>query len=406
MAIDPDVQTLLDTVNTRLDNLETGAPSGGHVDVNIQYVRPEGNDNNDGLTWGTAKLTVKAACTAITAATGGIVNVGVGIFEEEGNIPWNRGVRIEGTAVNGTDIRLALGADEHLFVSEPGLSPTEFLHWSHIRNMRLRGGPDAVGKDLIRFDSRVGENCKIENVIMHPTGGGNGIHTTRGGQPIFWNDIHSFASGGASSSIKLARQPGDVFHAVTLQNISGDNHVDALVYASGFYNENVASLTLLGVKGETGTHQVDTILLEDMQCPVTVIGASVYQAGGLQPNSLVKITDTLSQSNVSVNLIGCAGKPLYWIDDVSIWDTKVARLPGAEKAAHLHYRNSEVQFRVSDSSNQQLRLPRMVGLALADPPRYPPVPVDGQAAVYIHPVTGDLMILFGDGTSKTIVTGP
>ncbi len=401
MAIDPDVAVLLDEINTRLDGI--GASGLPPIDVGIQYVAIGGKNTNDGLSWQSAKATVKAAAEA-TSAAGGEVRIGLGNFTEEaGNIPWYRGVHIIGMGV-GTTVGLAPGVDEHLFVSEPGLSGKEFLHWSQISHMRIRGG-DAVGKDLIRFDSRVGENCKIEHVILHPGKNGVGIHATRGGQPIFWNDIHSFVGhppNSGAKAISLERLPGDIFQAVVLSNISGDNHTDALIHARGFYNENVASLTIVGVKSEAGFGQRDTIWLEDMQCPVTIIGASVYDVGG-HPNSLVKITAPSGPSNVSVNLIGCSGAPTYWIDDMSPWDTKVPRLPGAEKATYLHYRYGEVQFRVSDSSRQQLRLPRVVGLALASPPRYPPVTVDGQAAIYIN-TKGDLEILFPDGIRKTIVT--
>ena len=399
MAIDPDVAVLLDEINTRLDAVETGG-GGSPVDVGIQHVAKHGNDTDDGFSWQSAKLTVKAGAEA-TSAAGGSLEIGLGNFVEEGNIPWFRGVHINGRGV-GTTVALAPGVDEHLFVSEPGLSGKEFLHWAQISNMRLRAG-DSVGKDLIRFKSRVGENCTIGNIIMHPGQNGIGVHVTRGGQPIFWSDIHSFVAPNSEAlGISLERQSGDIFQSAHLSNISGDNH-KALIHARGFYNENVASLTINGLKSEAGFGQLDTIWLEDMQVPVTIIGASVYDVGA-HPNSLVKITAPLGPSNVSVNLIGCNGAPKYWIDDMSPWDTKIPRLPGAEKIVELTYRYGEVQFRISDSSRQQLRLPRVVGLALADPPRYAPVPVDGQAAVYIDPVKGDLKILFGDGTSKTIVT--
>ena len=379
------------------------------VNRNIQYVAVPadgGDDANDGFTWGTAKATVKAACTLVTAATGGIVNIGIGTFVEEGNIPWNRGVRIEGTAVNGTQIQLKDGENEHLFVSEPGLIGTEFLHWAHIRNMRIRGSNDvADGKDLIRFDSRVGENCRIENVILHPGKNGVGIHTTRGGQPIFWNDIHSFVAAppdSGAAAIYLERQPGDIFQSVVLQNISGDNHLDALIHARGFYNENIETLTIIGMKSESGFGQLASVWLDDMQCQVTIIGGSVFDVGG-SPDAFVKITGP-TQSNVSVNMIGCAGAPDKWINDTSIWLTEIPRLPGAEKVSYLHYRYGIIQFRLSDTSNQELRPVRVEALALADSAKFAPLTVAGQDAIFVDPIDGDLMILFGDGTLKTIVT--
>lgn len=77
----------------------------------IQYVSPNGNDSNDGLSWGTAKRTIGAARLAVKANGGGTIYVASGSYTEspfpvDGYAPihlvcagWSSVITFNGTAV-------------------------------------------------------------------------------------------------------------------------------------------------------------------------------------------------------------------------------------------------------------------------------------------------------------------
>jgi hypothetical protein len=64
-----------------LSQLDSRFASKPQVTDLVTYVSTNGNDANDGLSWGSAKRTVGAALTMVNS-TGGVVNVGAGIYYE------------------------------------------------------------------------------------------------------------------------------------------------------------------------------------------------------------------------------------------------------------------------------------------------------------------------------------
>ncbi len=351
MAIDRDVADLLDVTNARLDALEaleaggtTGSGDGSHghglmVDDGIRYVSAFGKPNSDGYYPQDPMDSVMAA--ALDLNSPGLIQVGAGIFREPAGIPWKQGMIIQGISSAATDVRLDDGEDADLFVSDPALPGTEFLHWAKIRNMKIRiGNNPNFSANLIQFNCRVGEDNVIENVILHP--GNVGIQVTRGGQPIFWSNIHSFG-GNIDAAIKLQRTTGDVFNSVVLQNISGDNNGNALIYAQGFVNPKVENLTIIGVKSEVGTHQRDTIILHGVVTPTLIIGTSVYNTGNIA-NSLVKFVPT-QFTNGPLTLWNCVGGMTNWIDDEKL-GVKIPKVGAGDTIASLTYHGGQVIDRV------------------------------------------------------------
>lgn len=109
----------------------------------VRYVAKTGSDANDGLSWVTAKLTVKAAVLDLpTAGSGtnfrheGIVHIGTGEFLEDGNIEVNERVAFigQGSSDSGTNttlIKLKNAGNAHLFTFT-----SSFLDWSHYASFR------------------------------------------------------------------------------------------------------------------------------------------------------------------------------------------------------------------------------------------------------------------------------
>ncbi len=346
MAIDPDVQALLDGVYARLANVEAatggssalgavglaeidsvvslsdvltatvddedtrladrlaavdiaalpnvplpGGGSGGApaVDVGIRHASLAG-DNTDGLSWATAFHTVKDA--SIAAGRDSLVKIGKGRFDEEGLIPWHRGQIIQALAPWATDVRLADNGTAPLFVSDPGLPDTEFLHGAGIRNIKIRGN-SAVPGPVVEINCRIGEETVIDNVQIHAEGG-DGIHAKRGGQPVYWRGIHIFSNGQYPGyGINLERTGGDIWNSVVLHGISGDNNKDGLIRfaSSGSGNREMEQLLIVGLKAESsgqGLFQRDVVVLDGTHLAVSIIGAATQHAT-VPGNSLVKV---------------------------------------------------------------------------------------------------------------------
>ena len=361
MAIDPDVAVLLDELTTRVDSLESpfltedahaAIPHGGDgstpVDVGIRYASPAG-DNTDGLSWPTAFRSVKDA--AVAAGRDSLVKVGKGRFFEEGLIPWHRGQIIKGVAPWATDVRLADSGTPPLFVSDPGLPDTEFLHGAGIRDIKLRGNGAAGSGPVVEINCRIGEETVIDNVQIHASGG-DGIHAKRGGQPVFWRGVHIFGGSehGSGYGINLERTGGDIWNSVNLYGISGDNNEDGLVrFASvGSGNRENEQLTILGLKAESnGVRQRDAVVLDGTHLAVTIIGAATRH-GSTPGNSLVKI---ISKGNPPVLLQGIATGFDHIIDD-QVAGVTVDRQsgPGGEAVSFLFYNKGVEVMRLGSGS--------------------------------------------------------
>ena len=75
----------------------------------VLFVSPQGNDSNDGLSWATAKLTVKGAL-AVLPSSGGTVYLAAGIFTETGlAIPASGNLAIRGAGAGATVLQATSG---------------------------------------------------------------------------------------------------------------------------------------------------------------------------------------------------------------------------------------------------------------------------------------------------------
>ena len=105
----------------------------------IQFVSANGNDSNDGLSWGTAKLTIQAANTTL-ATSGGTIFVSASTIILASTVTLNTGVSIVGT---GWQSVLSVTHTNDAIVTAPN---------SQIRNLQIVVGTTASrsGSALIR----------------------------------------------------------------------------------------------------------------------------------------------------------------------------------------------------------------------------------------------------------------
>ncbi len=316
------------------------------VDVGIRYASLAG-DNTDGLSWATAFHSVKDAVLA--AGRDSLVRVGKGRYFEEGLIPWYRGLVIDGLGPWATDVRLADNGTAPLFISDPGLPSTEFLHGSGIRNIKIRGNVAASLGPVVEINSRIGEETIFYNVQIHASGG-DGIHAKRGGQPVYWQDIHIFGSESIGYGINLERTGGDIWNSVVLHGISGDNNELGLIrFASaGSGNRENEQLLIMGLKAESnGVRQRDAVVLDGTHLAVSIIGAATHN-GSKGGNSLVKI---IGNPNPPVLLQNIATGYDHIIDDQAAGVTVDRNAgPGGEAVAFLFYNKGQEIMRLGSGS--------------------------------------------------------
>lgn len=365
--------------------------AGASVDVGIRYVHEDGSDLANGLSWETAKATVSEA----TGDLGGSGRVEVaGLIVDQG-IVWRQGQVIEGLSSSGVSaIRLADGADQSLFISDPNLTSNEFLHWAAIKNLRLEGNKanNTVGH-AIEINHRVGEGTLLENLVIVDTAG-DAIRANRGGQPLLWRDLHIFRAEGYG--VSLRRSGIDLWQSAVLNMLSGDGNRDGLLHVKGAGDRVKESITVFGIKPEKTADglQMDAVVLEDTTCIVSIIGGSTTHVGSAG-NSFVKIIGATAGHHIVLQGVAC-GWP-KWIDD-TVAGVTVPRFDSFEELALLYYQRGAVVFRLSGSARPPSFGPS--GFSLVDGAAEPAT-VAGYATVFVGS-DGDLKVKFGDGVVKVI----
>jgi hypothetical protein len=118
----------------------SGAPGTGTV-----FVSKLGSDSNNGLSWGSAKLTIAAAIGVLGGenAPRGTVYIGPGTYNES-NLPCNEGMQFvgHGTSFNangGTRIIQANGANQHIFRKATTVTAGDYFHGTVFRNIHFGG---------------------------------------------------------------------------------------------------------------------------------------------------------------------------------------------------------------------------------------------------------------------------
>ena len=153
----------------------------------VIYVAKTGSDKNNGLTAQTAMLTVAAAVGQLPhlgkigsgGAHYGTINIGPGLFVENGNLELNQGISYIGSQTNilglGTTIRLANNANAPLFSYTVDWMANQrsndvYSHYVSLRNLDLDGNfanntSTTANDDLVDLVGG-GYNTAFENVTF------------------------------------------------------------------------------------------------------------------------------------------------------------------------------------------------------------------------------------------------
>lgn len=231
-------------LNTRRPTWSTTYP---YIDVK-QY-----GATGDGTTDDTAAI--QAALDAARTGLAGAIFLPVGNYVAT-QLRGYPGVSIFGAGMGstghpGTIITQPTGQNKSLIINDPTVIPaTEYWHWSRIADLQLvkATSTDTVGSG-IDLTCRSGEGFKIEHVQVtgFPV---NGINFSRGGAPLYLEDLHLFGNG--SYGLKLARTGSDLWETIMVLLTSGDNNGTALIGIDTMGDER-EQITLQGIKSETTT---------------------------------------------------------------------------------------------------------------------------------------------------------
>ena len=227
----------------------------------------------------------------------------------------------------GSELRQKPGTNLSLVVPGREIPANEWWHWVSIKNLRLRGDPDATAGCGIEATRRTGENFRIENVLM----GGfveSGFRMTRGATPGSIENCASF--GNREFGFDLQRTGNDVWNSFTVNRISGDNNGIALVRVKTM-GTALDQVTISNVKSETSAveSQQNVIVLDSINGSLVSI-KNVSVAAHAPMNSVVKIIN----ANARVLVENFRGEPklTYWIDDDNPGADKLRRTGGLTAA--------------------------------------------------------------------------
>ena len=225
----------------------TGLPASVPVE-NYLGVYSARNDVSEGTLQVDATTYIQAriddAYASVGANTsGGVVLLPNGLYRAS-TLYLREGVELVGGG-SGTEIRQLSGVTGPLITNHPSIGPTGFLPHAKVSNMRLRKEGAGVGS-AIELNCRTGERCRFEDLYI----GGfrqSGTRLNKGGQPVVLRDIHVFQSD--EYGVDLRRTGGDIWHMVSLDTISGDNHGFALIHIDTA-GAAMESFSVVNVKAE------------------------------------------------------------------------------------------------------------------------------------------------------------
>ncbi len=264
------------------------------VNPGIRYVRIDGDDSEDGLTWQTAKASVVGA-----QAAGGTVSeiyVGVGEYDIKTTIELVDGQKIVGAgthSVFGTMLKAHadLGTDPLIKDSLAGGNLTSGgLFW-----LQLRGTNDASGGAGLVLTGNQADNWTMNHVQANGFSS-HGFHWDipgpgLAGNPVTIGIVNAFSCGldGVGDGFRL-EAPGNA--RVSFDYLGGDNNGGSLLVLDRLGDN--AMVQIHNLKAERtidDTHNVVVDVLNSTNGMLSIGGFYIFHnvSGGVTPTALIRV---------------------------------------------------------------------------------------------------------------------
>ncbi len=285
-------------------------------DVGIAYVALTGDDDNDGLSWQTAKLTIAGAQAMAGAES--IIYVGQGSFDIDASIVLTDGQFIIGVNPHTTfgtvlQATVTLGTDPVLTNTTGNLTSGGLI------NIQMRGTNDgAGGVGMLVTNAAVGDGYFLDKVrFQNFTSHGLHFDLTGGelaGNPMLWGDLTlgSNGAGGTGDGFRLERPSSGI---VTFRAISGDDNADSLLHIEIVNSQSHVRIDNLKAERQTDGAHDDIVTVDTSNGGALSIGSfRLFHnvSGGTNANALIRETGGTSlRFNVEHVFITEAGSNTY-----------------------------------------------------------------------------------------------
>ncbi len=258
----------------------------------IRYVRVDGDDGDDGLTWQTAKASVVGA--QVAGGTIARIYVGAGTYDIKTPIELVDGQSIEGVSTHsalGTMLKAHadLGTDP-LITNVAGNLTSGGLFW-----LQARGTNDASGGAGIVFTGNIADNWTMDHVQANGFSS-HGFHWDipgpgLAGNPLTIGVVNAFQCGldGVGDGFRL-EAPGS--GRVSFDYLGGDNNGGSLLVIDRLGDN--AMVQIHNLKAERtidDTHNVIVDILNSTNGMLSIGGFYIFHnvSGGVTPTDLIRV---------------------------------------------------------------------------------------------------------------------
>lgn len=189
-------------------------------------------------------------------------------------------------------------------------SPTEYMHWTCLKNLQLRGNGGA-GHGM-KFDSKTGELMDFAGLAV--TGfGKDGIRIGEGGSPGRFAEMTVSGNGGCGINVKKNEGSNARVQGITFRDISADNNGLGQICAEsiGTLGESIVIDGLKSERSRSGVFWCVVCLKNIFNSGVSVKNVWALTVGpGVEPG--LRVVDIGSQWSGSVRMEGIAYQGYDW----------------------------------------------------------------------------------------------
>ncbi len=285
MAVDPDVLTITDDLETRLAALES---NGG--DRGIVYVAADGSDGNAGRSWTLPKLSIAGAQAA--GGNEALILAGQGSFDVNESIECVDGQMIEGISPHasfGTVLQATatLGTDPLLKNAAGNLTSGGF------QNLLIQGTDDGDGGVGLHItDGPVTDGWFIDRVrVQKFTSHGIHIDLSSGvaGNPLMWGVLDCFANGagGSGDGFRLERPMAGT---VRIAYLGGDDNAGSLLHIELMNDQGLVRIDNLKAERTIDGKHNNIVTVDNSSGILSIGGFRIYHnvTGGSNANALIR----------------------------------------------------------------------------------------------------------------------